>query len=242
MKQTNPIWRYAILTPLLLCSLTASGQWKKKGYTEWSQEDARKLLENSPWVKRTEISFRSGPDPLKPDMNPRSGMPGYPNPNLSKLPPFGDNVTVSIQFISAKPVLEAYRRARLVDSEEVVRQVESLNSSDEKYIIISVAAKPEVSSLSEEDARKTFLEINGKQRIYPKSHFRIGGNSAFVFSRTVDAKSLVLSEAMELRFHTSLRYELYVKNVGEVDKQTQIKDIDVKFKVRDMLFEGKLDY
>ena len=246
MKQTSQMWRYTLLIPLLFCLLTASGQWKKKGYTEWSEEDARKLLQDSPWAKKTEIFFRSGPDPLKPDMNPSSGMPGYPNPPLStpigRRPP-GQTITLYVQFISAKPVLEAYRRAKLTDSEEIVKQVESLNSSGEQYMIISVVAKPRLFKLSKEDVLKTFLEIDGKQRVYPKDHLRIGVNTnAFVFPRIVDAKPIMMSEAIELRFHTSLRKELIVVKVGEEDKQVQIEDIDVKFKARDMVFEGKPDY
>jgi len=148
-----------------------------------------------------------------------------------------------VQFISAKPVLEAYRRAKLTDSEEIVKQVESLNSSGEQYMIISVVAKPRLFKLSKEDVLKTFLEIDGKQRVYPKDHLRIGVNTnAFVFPRIVDAKPIMMSEAIELRFHTSLRKELIVVKVGEEDKQVQIEDIDVKFKARDMVFEGKPDY
>ena len=44
------------LTALLLAvSLWADDPWKSKPYTDWSEEVARKILNDSPWAKGTKV-------------------------------------------------------------------------------------------------------------------------------------------------------------------------------------------
>jgi hypothetical protein len=277
MKTLNHIWRLSILGILLFCSLTTSAQWKKKTYTQWSQEDARKVLEDSPWVKRTEQFYRSesdplkpdtdpsigsaknrqsGPDPLHPDTTTSTGAPRNPRTNPPGVirPISGKTVMIYVRLVSAKPVLEALKKANVDNSEELARQIESLNSPDERYIIISVASDHLLFKLTEEGASQSFLEVN-KQRIHPKSHFDLKAppgsnipgatyiklNKIFVFPRIVGGKPLI-SQDSEIRFHTSVQGELRVKKGGRVDIDIQIKEIDVKFKAKDLLFDGAVQY
>ncbi|MCI0389485.1 MAG: hypothetical protein MOB07_12080 [Acidobacteria bacterium] len=43
----------------LVCSLIAWAQWEKKPYTEWSEKEAQKLLNDSPWSQTQVFSDTS---------------------------------------------------------------------------------------------------------------------------------------------------------------------------------------
>ena len=57
MKGINRV--AACLAFCLACSLVAQAQWEKKPYAEWSEKEAQKLLNDSPWGQTQVISDTS---------------------------------------------------------------------------------------------------------------------------------------------------------------------------------------
>src|SRR6266480_4993037 len=51
MKLSNRILILCATLALIAVPIALSAQLNKKPYTEWSEKDARKLLENSPWAQ-----------------------------------------------------------------------------------------------------------------------------------------------------------------------------------------------
>jgi len=88
----------------LLFSLTTPAQWDKKPYTEWTEKDAQKLLNDSPWA-RTQ-SFDS---PMELYKGPQTGRQGTSTATTAR-PPDAIRLFFRVRFLSAKPVRQALSR------------------------------------------------------------------------------------------------------------------------------------
>src|SRR5215510_11764398 len=83
---------------VFLSSLSASGQWDKKPRAEWTEKDAIKVLNDSPWG-RTQ-TFDS---PMEQYRGPVTGRQGTGN-QTSNLPPNALHLNFRIRFLSSKPI------------------------------------------------------------------------------------------------------------------------------------------
>lgn len=97
----------ALLFAFMAFSLTLpsgmQAQWNKKLYTEWSERDAQKLLNDSPWGKTdvfTDPSAMFG----RP---PNERQPSLAGPTQA---PNATHVNFRIRFLSAKPIRQAISR------------------------------------------------------------------------------------------------------------------------------------
>jgi hypothetical protein len=134
MKATT---RITILAPVILlafCAIAASAQWNKKPYTEWSDREARKLLDDSPWgqtqvVSNTSRMFNTGPGRGASGSAPVEGS--------------ADHLNFRIRFLSAKPIRQAFSRIIEIKHKEdmaINSQLRSRRSRRElsDYIVIAV--------------------------------------------------------------------------------------------------------
>src|SRR6266404_5408589 len=137
------ILRFLIVLGCGAVVLIAEDFWAKKAYTDWSEKDATKLLQSSPWAHDINISFGSGSenamgggsrnrqggagmeDRSMPTAGPGGGGAaggGGGRPREGDLGEAAATLTLSIRWQSAMPVLQAMIVARLghekVDSEE----------------------------------------------------------------------------------------------------------------------------
>lgn len=250
----------SLLSLLLICSASISAQWQKKPSTEWTGDDIKKVLNDSPWVKKLDIMNPSkGGFPSGGVNNARSKEGNDPSVKLNndRTVPTPENVsdrtfnTVYVRLLSAKPVLEAIRRGKIVpeDDAELAKSFEALaDSGPGDLIIIAVGYETKPSSeqrryivnagparLSPETIQETYLEVKGGQRLplyaYKRSqlyHLTLG--SFYIFKRSSDGKPVINSDNDEFRFHT--RTSSSNKTVG----------IDATFKVKDLLFNGKPEF
>src|SRR6266404_209668 len=104
MKLSNRILILSASAVLIALPVSLSAQWNKKPYTEWSEKDARKLLENSPWAQTqvfsdTSSEFKTGPA--------RGALGAGDNSS-------GDysshSLNIRMRLLSAKPVRQAFAR------------------------------------------------------------------------------------------------------------------------------------
>src|SRR5215211_5888861 len=138
------IWKRAFVlglaAVLLSLPLGASAQWEKKPYTEWSEKDAQKLLNDSPWG-RTQV-FTSNVSMFR---GPTSGRQGSSSSTTSTNTDTAQHLNFRIRFLSAKPIRQAITRMLEVKqkqpvSGELAAHLKSLAEGEfTEYIVITVS-------------------------------------------------------------------------------------------------------
>jgi hypothetical protein len=232
------------MAALLLClPLSASAQWEKKVYTEWSDKEVQKMLNDSPWG-RTQV-FTSAVTLFGQQPTGR----GAGGQSTSSRPPDATHVNFRIRFLSAKPIRQAISRMMEMKqkqpiSEELAAQLKSFASGDFlEYIVITVSCDSQQTganvqqALSLLDSRgtadlknNTFLEIKGGKRLFLQEYQpprKDGLGARFIFARLVDGEPFISTNSEEVHFFTELN-ETY--------------RLDRRYKVKDMMYEGKLEY
>src|SRR5215471_2763888 len=85
-----------------ILSLTASAQWEKKPYTDWSEKDAQKVLNDSPWGK-TQV-FSTPGEMFRSPTSGRQGTATRTEPN----PAQALHLSLHVRLLSARPRRQAY--------------------------------------------------------------------------------------------------------------------------------------
>jgi hypothetical protein len=228
----------ALVGFILITTALASAQWQKKPYKDWSEKEALAVLNNSPWGQTQTYTDTSHMfDEGRPvDSNQRRAV---------EVP----EVRFRIRFFSSKPIRQA--TSRLVElmqkgqlSKQLAAQLDGLANTDfPDYIIVTVITETEKSgslmglaaSLLDRQStaglkNSTYLSVKGGKRVY-LSEFQAprkdGLGARFVFPRMVDGKPFITTESDEVLFFSDL-------DAGP--------ELSMRFKVKDMMFEGKLEY
>lgn len=236
---------------LLIFSLTTSAQWDKKPYSEWSDKDAQKILNDSPWG-RTQVytspltMFRAGESQIPG----RSARPGSSQgQQTAGAPPNATHVNFRIRFLSAKPIRQAF--SRMIElkqkrgvTDEVAGALKTFASGEFlELIIIAVTCDSQDPGANVQQAlsllntrgtadlkNNTFVETKGGKRLFLQEFQpprQDGFGARFIFQRLVDGKPFIMPESEEIHFFTQL---------------SDTYKLDRRFKVKDMMYEGKLEY
>jgi hypothetical protein len=227
----------------LTLPLNASGQWDKKAYPEWTEKDAMKLLNDSPWGKSQVFT-----SPVTLFRGPVSGRQGV-GQSTSSRPADATHVNFRIRFFSAKPIRQAV--ARLLElkqkhpmNDELADHLKTLASGDFlEYIVITVVCESDEAGANVQEAtgllrtrgtaelkNNTFLEIKGGRRMFLQEFQpprQDGLGARFIFPRMAGDKPFITPESEEIRFFTEL---------------SDTYRLDRRFKIKDMIYEGKLEY
>jgi hypothetical protein len=251
MNLSNRVLLPGILGLLLVFSLTTSAQWDKKPYAEWSDKDAQKVLNDSPWG-RTQVytspltMFRSGQSSIPGN----TARPGSSNgQQTAGAPPDATHVNFRVRFLSAKPIRQAFSRMIEIQQkkgagDELTEQLKQFASGEFlEYIIIAVTCDSQDPGANVQEAssllrtrgtadlkNSTFLEIKGGKRIFLQEFqppHQDGFGARFIFPRLVDGQPFITPESEEIHFFTEL---------------SGTYKLDRRFKVKDMMYEGKLEF
>ena len=227
-----------VIAVTLLCATYAYAQWDKKPYKEWSEKEALAVLNNSPWGQTqiytdTSHMFDEG---RAVDSAARREI---------EVP----EIRFRIRFFSSKPILQA--TSRLVElkqkgqlSKQLASQLDALaNATFPDYIVVTVAAETAkagslmgmAASLLDRQTtaqlkNDTYLSTKGGKRVFlleyqpPRND---GFGARFVFPRNVDGQPVISPENESVLFHAKL-------NAGP--------DLEMRFKVKDMMFQGLLEF
>ena len=259
------IWQSAAMVFFLICCVTASAQWSKKPYAEWSEEEAQRVLADSPWAARVRFLDMGRTDSSVSQALPPSRNP-EPYRDYNKYPPADPRleapktsstkiigaVDCHIRLLSARPTREAFARSPMIreNGEKITGQIKALADADfANYIIIAISCDSKESSgllvrvqsaLTPNPASAggqnrvlltdTFLETKAGRRVLPQRYQpprdnRLG--ALLMFPRLVDGKPFIAPDSGEFRFYMN-PYKTFA--------------IDVRFKVKEMSYEGKLEY
>jgi hypothetical protein len=246
-------------------TLWAADPWKSnKKYAEWSQKEVRKVLEKSPWAKTVTITlfsgsgFGTGPGTAGDYGSPPGGGPtagaasggqpttpgGGSNPGQGG---FGDqggfggggsrSLQVLVRWQTALPVRQAFARRQIQDERITPEQAEQLfqQTPDEYVVMVGGMSRAAMSGTTEEKVKaRTYLKTGDKQRIMVQEMRMSQGQAPNT------SKSEAQVPDMFFVFPRAIPIELRHKSVEFVTELGQVK-INKKFKLKDMLFGGKLE-
>jgi hypothetical protein len=238
MKYAYRISILCLLAQSLLLPGIASAQWQKKPYTEWSEKEVTTVLNNSPWGQTQTVTDTTR-------MFDRDRRLDSGQSRVSEV----SQVKFHIRFFSARPIRQAVGRLIEIQQkgevpEGLAAQLKALAAADfPDYIIITVSIDAADASSQLRQAttllnnqatsqlkNETFLSVKGGQRNFLQEYQqprRDGLGARFIFPRLVDGKPFITPENEEVLFSSQL-------NGGPA--------LSMRFKVKDMMFNGRLEY
>ena len=239
---------------LVLCACSAFAQ-KTKPWTEWSEKEAARILNDSPWGQ-THVEGRSetpsGSDAITSVTAPRRDTQRVLSDNdadriESGKPKADMSVRYRTRFLSAKPVRGAFARLVLLKKPEVDENLSTqlqgfVDRDFGDYVVVAVTAEatneklvaPTMQFLTTATAEvlkdKVYLERKDGKRL-PLADYRPPGpdgmGAKFVFLRTFEGQPFLTADSDNVRFFAQLSEKM---------------KLNVRYKVSDMMYDGKLEY
>lgn len=240
----KPVCRLLLVSAFALMlahPLAISGQWNRKPYTEWSEKEAMKLLNDSPWGQTHTFTDMSKSFSTGPGSNPTART--TPSADASVR-----NVHIRVRFLSARPVREAF--ARMIElnqkgkiPEQFAAQLAAFVARGfNDYVVVTVDCDSAESKEELQQVRallnnrttadlknNTYLQ-SGIQKVFledyqsPQSD---GLGARLAFPRLVEGRPWLTSENVDIHFHSEM---------------SATYKVDTRHKVRDMMYQGKLEY
>jgi hypothetical protein len=221
------------LLTLLGLALAISVMAKDKPWTQWTDKDAKKILNDSGWGQtQSSVSL---------------AVPGGTKGGAIDEAP---GLNYRIRFLSAKPIRQALLRLVQLDPKATPEQIEQAHQFvDTKYDqVVVIAASYDQDGLPK-DTRLTmtafqvftgsmtsmlknnvYLEIKGGQRVFLQEYRPPSGDgmgAIFIFPRIVNGKQI-----------------LNAKSGGDVRFYAEFpgRRLDMRFKVSALMYDGVLEY
>ena len=237
---------------LALCACTAFAQ-KEKPWTDWSEKEAAKILNDSPWGQTQVESRDNGPGQAITAVGaPRRDTERVLSSNDANRmetgqPKADTSVRYRARFLSAKPVRGAFARILLLKKPEVDENLSTqlqgfVDRDFGDYVVVAVTADaadqrlagPAMQFLTTATAEalkdKVYLERKDGKRLV-LSDYRPPGpdgmGAKFVFMRKLEGQPFLTAESDNVRFFAQFSEKL---------------KLNVKYKVSDMMYDGKLEY
>ena len=239
----------------LACSicLYAADFWQSKPFAEWSEKDAQRMVENSPWSKAVSVGLGTdGPAAGKGGRRGASGM-GETASDAAQSgrmndDPMGDvggrgsrnrvgeesgpvnATTLTVRWQSALPVREALVKLKYGKESATSPEAKKfLEAPETAYVVAVGGIIPGMIRGDNESAKKALME---------QSSLAAKGKDAL---RPADIQVGRAARGTEIYFVFPKSAEFSVDD-KEIEFATKIGSFAVrqKFKLKDMMFEGKL--
>lgn len=250
MKTLKRLVMLGLLALLTICPGAILAQWNKKPYTEWSQKEVSRLLENSPWSQTQTFTDTSK------NFSVSSGSTAVADVI---------NVNFRIRFLSAKPVrqaigryMELQQKGKLPD--QLAAQLKAFATADfPDYVIITVLCDSDKASnllqqalsllqklKTSELKHDTYIVGRDGERVFLQEYQpprNDGLGARFVFPRLVNGKPFITPESGEILFHSDLGGGSGL-NSTIPNSSTRFNGftLNARYKAKDMMFDGKLEY
>lgn len=231
-----------------------------KPYQEWSEKEIDKMLDNSAWG-RTQVDTDTSEMFFRPDGNISSnGSNTTPDRTANGQTNQATSVNYRVRFLSARPIREALVRKIQTQQKEpnpqLAAQLEQfLNRDFADYIVVAVTFDTKDPRFRNAPAQAfaaavpatlkptTYLDRNDGKRLFlmdykPPANDGLGAK--FIFPRTLDGQPFLSSDFTQVRFYSELTSSKPTTSQTSRDAK-QIK-IDVRFKVSEMQYNGRLEY
>ena len=236
------------LLSILGISLWAADFWQSKPYTEWSDKEVQKILSNSPWSKEVVVSLGaagsgSGKGSRKGGGGGGGGDTGFDGPAMGSggngaggrgvqevgggTPGSGTSgMTLVVSWRTALPLRQAIAKQKHPDDAATSPEAKKLIEEPQKWYIIVMSGLPARmgrggAEMKEMLLKNTSLNIKGKEPIVPEDLQSSGTSAIFLFPKTV----AIDMDDKEVEFSTKLGQQI----------------VKTRFKLKEMVFNGKLD-
>ena len=240
---------------VVLCACSAFAQ-KTKPWTELSEKEAAKILNDSPWGQ-TQVEGRSEAAPSADSAITAAGVQRRDSQRImsdsdanrveSGQAKTDKSIRYRARFLSAKPVRGAFARLlilkRTEPDENLSNQLQGFVDRDfADYVVITVTAEAADDKLVSTTLQllttatvdafkdKVYLERKDGKRLALADYRPPGPDgmgAKFVFMRKLEGQPFLTEESDTVRFFAQL------------DEKTKL---NVKYKVSEMMYEGKLEY
>jgi len=234
MSKLHRVCLPRVLVVLLICTFSISAQWNKKPYTEWTEKESLKLLEDSPWCQTQALTVQTtGQAPLA------SGASRVAE---------AFNVNLRIRFLSAKPVRQAISHLMEIKngqkiSAQLAAQLKAFAAADfPDYIVITVTSESDRASSLLQQTQAAFYKrttnelinntylLAGGQRVFIKEYQPPGQDglgARYIFPRLVEGKPFITPGTGDVLFRSEPGGSIV---------------LNMRYKVKEMMFDGKLEY
>jgi hypothetical protein len=230
----------------LVLAGSSPAQKADKPWTEWTQKEAEKVLNSSPWAQ-TQVDTDTSEMFFTPTNDPARGR--TQSNDQQRLASGATNQAMNIKFIvrffSARPVRQALIRMMELKQKPDAAAVERMHnfanvkSTDSIIVTLSFEAPDQRtggpvmqalnSGVTATLKNETFLERDGKRNFLYEyvPPGQDGFGARFIFLRLVNEQPFINSNTGDVRFVT--KYPNGLK-------------VDRRFKVSEMMYEGQLEY
>ena len=243
-----------ITAAVLVVSFIAFAQYDKKPYLEWSEKEATKIMTDSPWSQTHTLTDTSKA------FNTSRGRRTAASTASSVV-----TVNFRVRFLSSHPVRQAISRLALLHDtkipEQMLGRLKALAEAPfPDYVVVAVTTDSDRGSdmltQATETLRrattavlinKTYLIANTGQRIYLKEYQpprNDGFGARFIFPRMIDGKEMLTAGNGEVVFHSEMGGGSEL-NSGVTTSDTANGygfTLQTRYKVKEMMFNGKLEY
>jgi hypothetical protein len=232
----------ALALACLLCLTLVAQNKKQKNWTEWSKDEAEKMLNDSPWgqtqtfTDTTEMTY----SPTTAGRSSSRDTEGAKNQ--------ATNIKYRIRFFSARPIREALVRSIMLsmkggaDAQTAERLKSFAEMQSNESIIITVsyeasdgrmagaAMQTFASAVTDVLKQATYLERKDGKRLYLSEYVppgKDGFGARFIFPRIEGERPFLTEDAGEVRFYSQL------------NKTTEL---NMRFKLARMIYNDALEY
>ena len=234
---------------IVLMLVSAVCAQKQKSWTEWSKKDVEKTLNDSAWGQ---TQTEGGSQPQTSDSAiTQVAAPRSADRQISRSGESGESkpspvVKFHVRFLSAKPVRAAFARMVLLSKSEpdenLTTQLQGfIDREIADYIVVSVGVEVAdekmaaplmrafTAATTEALQKNVYLERKDGKKLYLMEYrapIEDGMGAKFVFPRKLEGQPF-LSESDSVRF------------VAQMNEKMKL---NTRYKLSDMLYEGKLEY
>jgi len=225
-----------VLIELLLAAslLQPADFWHRKRFTEWTPDEVRKLLIDSPWARPVLLPVdsidRASLEQLRSACSSCEVKSGGGPVMAAGMPELAGPLTVIVRWHSALPVKQALIRAKFGDEAATSREAVEFLARDETAYIVGVSGVP--AHLAPADAAQlranAFLRRKGRPPLSAAdAQVAPGENSVHLllfFPRSQDSAHAITPAD------------------GQIEVQLQLGPLNIRrsFKLKDMIYEGRL--
>ncbi len=218
--------------------LAAGAQKKTKPWDEWNEKEVQKMLNDSPWGQ-TQTETNTSEMVYSPTNQGVSSVSRSTEGAYNQ----AINLNFRIRLLSAKPIRQAFARSVGMKNPQLVERLRAFaDQKSDQWIVVAVdydstdqrftgkAMQLFNSAITSTLKNNTYLEIKDGKRVFLQEYMapiKDGMGAKFVFPRTIDEKPFVNSESGYLRFYAEMGANI---------------KLNTRFKIADMMYDGKLEY
>lgn len=230
--------------------LVAFSQKKEKPWTEWTEKEVNKMLNDSAWGQ-TQTETNTSEMFFSPTGQGRiSGRPLDTSPGSTGSNDRGTqgalnqatNLNYRVRFLTAKPIRQALARRAQLSNPQLAEQLAAFaEQKTDQFIVVTVDVDSSDRRFSGPAMQifksfntgtlknNTYLEVKSGQRVFLQEYIppsNDGMGAKYVFPRLVDGKAFVDKESGYIRFYSEMSKDFKIQMRFNVSKMVYGEELE----------------